>query len=68
MNRGIGYIVALLNYFTDKKGLLDILILDGFEGGKISNKTDTGRSPAPVGLFKKLGQKKLKIAQKVLSR
>jgi len=25
-----------------------------FEGGKISNKTDTGRSPAPVGHFKNI--------------
>jgi len=38
------------DYFSEKKGLLDLIILDGFLRPKISNREDTGRSPAPVGI------------------
>lgn len=36
------------DYFTEKKGLLDIVIFKWFLVMRISNKVDTGRSTAPV--------------------
>jgi len=35
---------SAIDYFTEKKGLLSIIILDGFLGSEISNREHTGHS------------------------
>ena len=38
-----------IDYFTNNKGLINLVILDGFLGAEISNKEVTRKSSAPLG-------------------